>query len=529
MRKQSLYSLALIASLLGMFSLSVGIQNVHAPYLIITIMADGSISPPSANITTADKVTYTFTTDMNASIIVQRSNIVIDGNGWTLGGNDYAIIHGLNLTHVSNVTISNVNVMGFGYGIYLQSSTLNNILDSNVTFNEGNIYLGDSYNNTIIGNTITNGAEAIQLSSSFNNTIFSNSLSYNYYGVWSRFNSDENVISGNNITENNNGIHLDSSSSNTISRNNVTANNYHGIYLSESSNNTISENDITYNSFVPGGSGIMLDFSSNNVLSGNSIIANNWWGINPSSSNNNTIFGNNIRNNKVGINSDSSDFNIVSANNIIDNGELGIYFESSSNNTLHHNNLINNANQVVVDLDYANNWDDGIEGNYWSNYTGVDLNYDGIGDIWHEISENNTDHYPLMGPFHSFNTTLGRPVNVISNSTIEGFQYFESNSTIKMYVSNMTADQTQGFCRISIPYEVMSEPFSVTVDGANPTYWNYTLYDNGTHSWIYFEYEHSTSEVIIIPEFPFFGILPAFMILMSLATLAYRRKHISEA
>jgi hypothetical protein len=58
---------------------------------------------------------------------------------------------------------------------------------------------------------------------------------------------------------------------------------------------------------------------------------------------------------------------------------------------------------------------------------------------------------------------------------------------------------------------------------------NYTLHDNGTHSWIYFEYEHSTSEVIIIPEFPFFEILPLLMILMSLATLVFRRKHISEA
>jgi hypothetical protein len=128
------------------------------------------------------------------------------------------------------------------------------------------------------------------------------------------------------------------------------------------------------------------------------------------------------------------------------------------------------------------------------------LNHDGIGDTSHVIDANNTDNYPLMGMFHSFNTTLGKYVNVISNSTIDSFRYFESNSTIIMHVSNMTANQTYGFCRVSIPYEVMSEPFTVTIDGANPTYWNYTLYDNGTHRWIYFEYEHTTREIMIIAD-----------------------------
>jgi parallel beta-helix repeat protein len=521
MSRKSTYSLLLFVVLIGVFGLAFRVQRVEASGTIY--IGTNGLVEGTDKITNANNITYTFTDNINDSIVVERSNIIIDGDGYTLTG-PYTEV-GFNLTDLTNVTIRNVNVMGFGYGIYLQSSILNIILENNITFNEGNIYLGNSSDNTITGNTITDGAEAIQLYASSNNTISGNSMSDNHNGVWSRLNSAENVISGNNITENNNGIYLDSSSSNTISRNNVTANNYHGIYLFESSNNTISENDITNNSFVLGGSGIMLDLSSNNVLSGNSIIANNWWGINPASSNNNTIFGNNIRNNKVGINSDSSDFNIVSANNIIDNGDLGIYLESSSNNTFHHNNLINNTNQVVVDLGYANNWDDGIEGNYWSNYTGVDLNHDGIGDTPHVIDANNTDNYPLMGMFHGFNTSLGKYVNVISNSTIDSFRYFESNSTIIIHVSNMTANQTHGFCRVSIPYEVMSEPFNVTINGVNPAYWNYTLYDNGTHRWIYFAYGHSILEIIIVPEFPSFIILPLFMLATLLAVIAYRRKH----
>ena len=37
---------------------------------------------------------------------------------------------------------------------------------------------------------------------------------------------------------------------------------------------------------------------------------------------------------------------------------------------------------------------------------------------------------------------------------------------------------------------------------------------------------HARAEVVIIPEFPFFEILPLLMMLMSLAALVYRRKHI---
>ena len=440
MSKKSMYSLALIISLLGLLSLSVKIQNVHAPHLIITIEADGSISPTSANITTSDNITYTFTADINASIIIQRSNIVIDGSGWTLGGTDYAIMRGLNLTSVSNVTIRNLNVMGFGYGIYLQSSTLNIILNNNITFNEGNIYLGNSFDNTMTGNTITNGAEAIQLYESSNNTISGNSMSHNYYGVWSRFNSAENVISGNNITRSNRGIFLDASSSNTMSGNRiaVVAN---GVYVNNSRNNIITGNSISTSS-----TGIYLrDWSPYN-----------------------TITRNNIDNNTRGIQVQMSHSNIIVGNTITRNLEYGVLLFLGTSSTLFHNSFLGNTQHVRIYLPSVHVWDNGVEGNYWSNYTGADANHNGIGDTPHVIDANNTDYYPLMGVFHSFNTSLGKSINVISNSSVSGFMY-ESPGTIRFHVSNKTANQTHGFCRMSIPYEVLSEPFNVTIDGANPT------------------------------------------------------------
>ena len=65
---------------------------------------------------------------------------------------------------------------------------------------------------------------------------------------------------------------------------------------------------------------------------------------------------------------------------------------------------------VYTQSAYPNFWDDGYPsgGNYWSNYTGVDLysgsdqdetGSDGIGDTAHEIDADNRDRYPLMNPW----------------------------------------------------------------------------------------------------------------------------------
>jgi len=525
--KKPVYLIILVIVLMGVLGVSINVHKVEAPYPIIYIKADGSIDPSGANITSSDNVTYAFTDNINGSIVVQRSNIIVDGNGHTLNGSG-SIMYGFNLTSLSNVTIRNSNVMGFGYGIYLQSSILNNISENNITFNEGNIYLGNSFNNTITGNTITDGAEAIQLYASSNNTISGNSMSDNYNGVWSRLNSTENVISGNNITANTNaGINLHYSHDNTISGNDVT-NNWRGIDLRGSSNNTLSGNTVTGNEEGINAGGALVNSvfvrSMNNTILGNSIV-NNTNGV--------AIIGvlftisrNHIaENSQYGITLDAASSNTISANDILNNN-LGVFYDGlCDNNTAYHNNFIDNLEHVEVSPGDVDAWDNGVEGNYYSDYAGVDLNHDGIGDTPYVLDANNTDNFPLMGMFHSFNALPEYDVNVISNSAVEHFQYFESNSTIKMYVSNMTANQTHGFCRISIPYEVMSEPFNVTIDGANPTYWNYTLYDNGTHRWIYFEYEHTTREIVIVPEFPSFLILPLFMITTLLAVIVYTRKH----
>jgi hypothetical protein len=99
-----------------------------------------------------------------------------------------------------------------------------------------------------------------------------------------------------------------------------------------------------------------------------------------------------------------------------------------------------------------------------------------------------------------------------------------------MHFSNATANQTFGFCRIAIPHALMNETYHVSIDGAEPIFANYTLYDDGKSRWIYFSYQLSKHEVLIIPEFPSLVLqvvfLAATMFSAVAAVLRPRRKHI---
>lgn len=89
--------------------------------------------------------------------------------------------------------------------------------------------------------------------------------------------------------------------------------------------------------------------------------------------------------------------------NLIMNNEIGIRLRDSNVNVAIHNNLVKNEKQIHIEIDDSwinptNWWDNGAQGNYWSDYGGKDLNGDGIGDTPYIIDANNVDNYPLMSP-----------------------------------------------------------------------------------------------------------------------------------
>jgi hypothetical protein len=116
MNRKLVLALALTL-LVGMLSVAFSVQRAKASGTI-HIRADGSIDPPDAFISTADYVTYALTGNIYSDadgIVVQRDNIVVDGAGYTVTGSGSG--NGITLTERSDVTVRNVTIKNFVYGL----------------------------------------------------------------------------------------------------------------------------------------------------------------------------------------------------------------------------------------------------------------------------------------------------------------------------------------------------------------------------------------------------------------------------
>jgi parallel beta-helix repeat protein len=432
----------------------------------------------------------------------------------------------------SNNTIIDNNIEHWECGISLSRCSNNTILENDITYSGRWMIIEDftgvslyrSFNNMIIKNNIEQNGEGVKLADSSLNNITDNNLTENFYGMLLQ-GSQVNSLIGNNIahspmiSEGSNetrrvgiGILISHAYYSNLLRNNSIAGYMYnfgmenGYYFQDiDASNTVDGKPIYYwinrqNSEIPSDAGYVAIANSTNIRVEGLDLRNNYQGILIANSNDLTIRHNNVTNNRYGIRIESS----------------------LNNSTIYHNNLINNTDQVGFwDESLENVWDNGYPsgGNYWSNYTGVDIDDDGIGDTAHTIDANNTDKYPLMGMFSDFNATSECCVQTICNSSISGFQ---SNGTSISF--NVTGeDGTVGFCRICIPTALMNAIYKVFVNGTEVPYILLPC-SNSTQSYLYFNYTHSTEEVTITPEFPSFLILPLFMIATLLAVIAYRRR-----
>jgi parallel beta-helix repeat protein len=555
--------------LVGTLILAFNVRLVRAQAAAtIYINSDGSVTPSDAPILSLDDVTYTFTGNMSYpaynGVVVERNNTVIDGNGYTVQGEEGSQYgYGLSLTGVSNVTIENANVCSFQCGINVNSSNHITVAGNNVTASGDGIVLISVRNDTLTGNNAAaNGDDGIYLIASSNNTISGNNATGNSEDGIGIGYCNYTSISGNNVSNSSLGVGISLVYSNniTVSGNSATASLFQGIVIDDSSNNTISGNSATGNheegidlnscncTSVSGnnitsnnGGGIVLYLSSNITVSGNVGV-----GIGLSLSNNNTVSGNTVTNGLDGISLDDSSNNTVSGNDVVANKEYGILLSDSSSNIIYHNDFVGNGVQAFVGYVYpsepTNTWDNGYPsgGNYWSDYNGTDLysgpyqnetGSDGIGDTPYVIvsldtatySTSNTtdiDHFPLMGPFSDFSVAAGVDVHVVSNSTVSDFQF--NGTAILFNVSG--ANGTTGFCNVCIPTALFNGTLSVFVNGIQVQY-SLLPISNSSVSYLYFTYGHSTEQVIILPEFPDSLILAMFMLATLSAIAIHEKKH----
>ena len=289
---------------------------------------------------------------------------------------------------VSTLYIDKTNLVNEKPVYYYQN--LDNLIAANFT-NPGQIILSGCNNSVIPNFDFSECSVGVSLLFCNNITMYNVSLSKNIYGLMSLASYNCQIMN-NTATENLFGIFDAMGYNNTIA-NNIAENNTqsmvggiaYGGGIGSVSNpvsgygNNISDNVMTNNA-----NGLAIG-GKFNIISGNIINDNNHHGIlmdlNGLGCSNSTFTRNTIRNNEIGI-------------SLIELGYGSIY---NDNNSFFYNNFIGNELNAK-DSGVNNKWDDGVIGNYWDDYSGIDNNYTGIGMTPYSIHGvvYNKDNHPLI-------------------------------------------------------------------------------------------------------------------------------------
>ena len=194
----------------------------------------------------------------------------------------------------------------------------------------------------------------------------------------------------------------------------------------------ITTNNISISGFTirNGRFGIYLKGSNNSIA--RNTISNNWCGVYMVNSKHNSISGNTITSNDVfGIRMFGSCSNNIVLTNMFAHSKIGISLAHANNNTFYHNEIIDNEFQLER-YKCSNTWDNGAgEGNYWSDYTGLDdgsdgrVAGDGVGDT--DLPHQGVDYYPLMSQLGIRPQADAGPDQTVDEDTSVNFD--GSNST----------------------------------------------------------------------------------------------------
>lgn len=272
-------------------------------------------------------------------ISIQSDNVTLDGltivNVGTSYITDYAAIR---VVKSENFLLQNLHLRRFFFGIYLQESRNGKVL-----------------NNTIIGDAVEefSSGNGIQL--------------------WHCHNVE---VKGNKVQQVRDGIYLEFSDEIRIS-DNISSNNLrYGLHFMFSNNDTYLNN-----LFENNGAGVAVMFSKFIKMEGNTF-KKNWgtasFGLLLKEINDSEIINNKFQENTIGINIEGSNRINYRHNDFKNNGWAVKVRGACYENVFTDNNFLYNS----FDISYNSRMNDNkFDRNYWSNYTGYDLNKNGIGDI----------------------------------------------------------------------------------------------------------------------------------------------------
>jgi parallel beta-helix repeat protein len=511
---------------------------------------------------TIDPITYP---EIGYLALINCSDITVENLSLSNNQNGILVAENENITLKDNFFANNVA------GIDIQNSAENILQDNKVANGWRGIVLTGSPYNILKRNSLTENMEQIRVAGSqlshflqdmdTTNTVDTRLVTYlinqtnlvvdphifpniGYLALVNCINITVETLSMQNNT-----LLVAFSQNCTISQNNLTGG-------AEISLQNVSSVNVFGNNLVNGESAITASNSENSTITMNNITQDRDYGILLSSSNGNAIVGNNIVECRTGISLESSTNSSIVGNNVTSNENYGIILTDCHYNTIYHNNFVNNSRPgwQAVSSNFPlfggnNTWDNGYPsgGNYWSDYNGTD-NYSGIkqdangpdaiGDASYFLPLGERDRYPLIGPHQDFTvwTTQTFHVETVSNSSISDLMLLTWLSSptpylqpgqqfLHFFVSGPT--NTTGFCRITIPRELLNGTYVVMVD------WNQVPVtvlpeSNNTHAYLYFTFGQSEHQIAILPEYTSYFLTIMMLAITTIAVTAHFKEKSSN-
>jgi parallel beta-helix repeat protein len=192
-------------------------------------------------------------------------------------------------------------------------------------------------------------------------------------------------------------------------------------------------------------------YRATNITIRNVIITDAYYGVMVNNSTQCRILDNKIQeNDNSGVVFRGNSSNNLAVGNLISSNPTGIYIESYSKyNVFYHNNVIGNSLQINPFPYTYSIWHNGVEGNYWGDYAGVDTDGDGIGETL--LPHQGVDYYPLVEPWSQTRTYNVDSYQVVVNCnyTVASFDFNDTINQTSFYITGPAG--WSGFCNVTIP------------------------------------------------------------------------------